>query len=193
MHDVGRDAIEAYLDRVMAHVSLARRDRARVRGELKDHLTELAAEAGKHLATQEEITAMLENEFGKPEVVGKGISDSKGRVRTTLKKLTRRLVVAVAVLVVLNFSIRWAIAEPFIVPSKALEPLIPQGSRILVYKLASVFRAGDIVAFRDLEGQKMVAIVKKEQGGVLTVSRNGEADCEVAHGRVIGRVVANTR
>src|SRR5437667_11721994 len=82
-----RDAIEEYLDLVMAHASLSRRDQARVRPELKDHLAELAAEAqrrasppAKHSSTQEEITAMLEREFGKPAVAGKGISSAKGRV-----------------------------------------------------------------------------------------------------------------
>src|SRR5438874_2471687 len=108
-----RDAIEEYLDQVMEHASLAKRDQARVRAELKDHLAELATEARKHSSTQEEVTAMLENDFGKPEVVGKGISNAKGRVRTYLKKLGKGLLIAVAALVVLNFSIRWAIAEPF--------------------------------------------------------------------------------
>ena len=134
---------------------------------------------------------MPESEFGKPEVVGKEIA--KGRVRSYLKKWKTALPIAVAVCLVLNFSIRWAIAEPFYVPGKAVEPSIPQGSRILVYKLASVFRAGDVIAFRDLEGEILLAIVKTDQGGVLTVSRNGEADREVPHARVIGRVVANTR
>jgi hypothetical protein len=188
-----RDAIEEYLDRVMAHASLARRDQARVRDELKDHLAELAAEAGKHSSTQEEITAMLENEFGKPEVVGKGISNAKGRVRTSLKKLKRGVPVAVAVFLVLVVSIRWAVAQTFYVPGKGGEPLIPQGSRVLVYKLASVFRAGDVVAFRNLEGEILLGIVKADGGSVLTVSRNGEADREVPRARVIGRVVANTR
>jgi len=188
-----RDAIEEYLDQVMAHASLARRDQARVRAELKDHLAELAAEARKHSSTQEEIAAMLESEFGKPEVVGKGISNAKGRVHTYLKKLKRGLPIAVAVCLVLVLSIRWAIAEPFYVPGKGAEPSIPQGSRILVYKLVSVFHAGDVVAFRNLEGEALLAIVKTDQGGVLTVSRNGEADREVPHARVIGRVVANTR
>src|SRR5437763_5240553 len=130
-----RDAIEVYLDRLMAHASLARRDQARVRAELKDHLADLVAEARKHSSTQEEITAMLESEFGKPEVVGKGISNAKGRVRTYLKKLKRGLPITAAVLLVLGFSIRWAVAEPFYVPGKGGEPCIPQGSRILVYKL----------------------------------------------------------
>ncbi len=75
-----RDAIEDYLDQVMAHASLARRDQGRVRAELKDHLAELVGEAREHSSTQGEITAMLEREFGKPEVVGKGISSAKGRV-----------------------------------------------------------------------------------------------------------------
>jgi len=188
-----RDAIEEYLDQVMAHASLAPGDQNRVRAELKDHLAELAAEARKHSSTQEEITAMLESEFGKPEVVGQGISNAKGRVRTWLKKRKRSLLIAVAACLVLNFSIRWAIAEPFYGPGKGAEPSIPQGSRILVYKLASTFRAGDVVAFRNLEGVVLLAIVKTDQGGVLTVSRNGEADREVPHARVIGRVVANTR
>ena len=188
-----RDAIEEYLDQVMAHASLARRDQARVRAELKDHLAELAAKARKHSSTQEEITAMLESEFGKPQVIGKGISNAKGRVRTYLKKLKRGLPVAAAACLVLVFSIRWAIAEPFYVPGKAAEPSIPQGSRILVYKLASVFRAGDVVAFRNLEGITLLGIVKTDQEGVLTVSRNGETDREVPHSRVIGRVVASTR
>ena len=188
-----RDAIEEYLDQVMAHASLARRDQARVRAELKDHLAELTAEARKHFSTHEEITAMLESEFGKPEVVGKGISSAKGPVRTWLKKLKRGLPIAVAACLVLSFSIRWAIAEPFYVPGNAVEPTIPQGSRVLVYKLVSVFRAGDVVAFRNLDGPILLAIVKTDQGGVLTVSRNGEADREVPHARVIGRVVANTR
>ena len=187
------DAIEEYLDRVMAHASLARPDQARVRAELKDHLAELAAEARKHSSTQEEITAMLESEFGKPEVVGKGISDAKGRVRSSLKKLKRGLPIALAVCLVLNFSIRWAVAEPFYVPGKGAAPSIPQGSRVLVYKLASLFRAGDVVAFRSLEGEALLAVVKTDQGGVLTVSRNGEADREVPHAQIIGRVVANTR
>lgn len=188
-----RDAIEEYLDQVMAHASLARRDRARVRAELKDHLMELAAEAQKQSSTQEEITAMLENEFGKPEVVGKEISNARGPVRTHLKRLKKGVLIAVAVCLVLNFSIRWAIAEPFYVPGKGVEPSIPQGSRILVYKLASVFRAGDVVAFHTLEGEVMVAVVKTDQGGISTVSINGEADREVPHAQVIGRVVANTR
>lgn len=74
-----RDAIEEYLDRVMAHAALTVRDQERVRDELKDHVAELVAGAGKHSSTQEEITAMLENEFGSPEVVGKGIAHAKGR------------------------------------------------------------------------------------------------------------------
>ena len=188
-----RDAIEEYLDRVMAHASLVPRDQARVRAELKDHLVELAAEARGHSSTHEEITAMLENEFGKPEVVGKGISDAKGLGRTSLKKLSRGLAIALAVCLVLNFSIRWAVAEPFYVPGKGAEPSVPQGSRVLVYKLASAFRAGDVIAFRSPEGDILLGVVQTDQAGVLTLSRNGEPDREVPHARVIGRVVANTR
>ena len=136
---------------------------------------------------------MLESEFGKPEVVGKGISNAKGRVRTYFKKVKSGLLITMAGCLALVFSIRWAVAEAYYVPGKGAEPSIPQGSRVLVYKLTSVFRAGDVVAFRDLGGTILLGIVRTDQGGVLTVSRNGEADCEVPPARVIGRVVANTR
>lgn len=188
-----RDAIEEYLDNVMAHASLAARDQTQVRAELKDHLEELAAEMRDHSSTQEEIIAMLESEFGKPQVVGKQIANGKGRFRTYFKKLKRRLAIAAAICLVLDFSIQWAIAQPFYVPGKGAEPLIPQGSRVLVYKLASVFRAGDVVAFHNLEGETLLGIVKTDQGDVLIVSRNGDADRPISHARVIGRVVANTR
>jgi len=49
--------------------------------------------------------------------------------------------------------------------------------------------AGDVVAFGNAEGVALLGIVKTDQRGVLTVSRNGEVDREVAH----ARVVANTR
>ena len=136
---------------------------------------------------------MLENEFGKPDVVGKAISTAKGPLRTYLKKWKRSLLIAAAACLGLAFSVQWAIAQPFYVPGKGAEPLIPQGSRILVYKLASAFRAGDVVAFRNPDGVALLGIVKTDHEGLLTVSRNHEADREVPHTQVIGRVVANTR
>jgi len=110
-----------------------------------------------------------------------------------LRKLKRGLAVAAAVGLVWVFPIRWAVAEAFYVPGKGAEPSIPQGCRILVYKLAAAFRAGDVVAFPNPEGDILLGVVKTDQGGVLTVSRNGETDREVPRARVIGRVVANTR
>jgi hypothetical protein len=136
---------------------------------------------------------MLESESGKPEAVGKGNSTAMGRVRAYFKKSKKGVSIAMAACLVLVFTIRGAVAQSFYVPGNGAEPSIPQGSRILVYKLASVFRAGDVIAFRDLDGKALLAIVQTDEGGFLTVSRNGEADREVPHARVVGRVVANTR
>ncbi len=187
------DPIDEYLDQIMAHASLAPRDHHRVRAELKDHLAELIAKASKHPSSHKEITAMLENEFGKPDVIGKEIAAAKRPLRSRLTSLKKGLPLALAACLVLALSIRWAVAEPFYVPGKGAEPLIPQGSRILVYKLASDFRPGDVIAFHTPRGPILLGIVKANNGGVFTVSRNGEADREISHAQVIGRVLANTR
>ena len=158
--------------------------------ELESHLRQSLDERAVMTADEAWVAAVsrlgdldkLRREFAKARPAG-----------TRLKKLKRALAVAAAVCLVWVFPIRWAVAEAFYVPGKGAEPSIPQGSRVLVYKLAAAFRAGDVVAFRNPEGGILLAIVKTDQRGVLTVSRNGEADREVPHARVIGRVVANTR
>jgi hypothetical protein len=190
-----RDAIDQYLDEVLGFASLARDDERRVRAELKDHLEELATVARQTSSTQKEILAMLNSEFGKPGVVGRAIASARGRLRTYVKKQRTRLPVGLAVALVVAFSIRWAVAEEFRAATSAVAPNVPEGSRMLVYKLASAFHPGDVIVFRSPDGIAMLGVVRSESEdrSALTVGRNGEADRNVAHASVVGRVVLNTR
>jgi signal peptidase I len=51
------------------------------------------------------------------------------------------------VLVAAGF-VRTFVAEPFLVTATYVEPELPRGSRILVWKLSGNFIAGDVVAYR---------------------------------------------
>jgi hypothetical protein len=189
------DAVEQYLDEVLAYASLARGDERRVREELRDHLEELATTARENNATQEEVCTMLQNEFGKPEAIGNAIARAKGRFRTYLKKQKRRLPITLAVVFILVLLLELTVIRVFRAATDAVAPNIPLGSRMLVYKLASAFRPGDVVAFRSAEGKTRLGVVQTvdDGDGSLKVMRNGEPEQIVGRGKVIGRVVANTR
>jgi hypothetical protein len=188
------DPVKRYLDEVMAQAELAEPDRRRVRAELNDHLNTLAASSPS--TTPVEVLTMLHEQFGDPKQLGQEISKAKGRFRTYLKKKARRLPVTIAVAVVLMFSVRWAVAQPFYVPSDAAAPAVPKGSRVLVYKWASSFSAGDVIVWQDGAGKYMLGTVTPEQGpatNAIRLARKGEADRVVRRADVLGKVVLNTR
>ena len=142
-----RDPIEDYLDRVMARARLGPAEARRVREELRDHVRDLIED---HPSLHEsEVFAMVEREFGDPEEIGQAIGRSKGRrVRAFLKARGRRYAVRVAVVLALLVSLRWAVAEVFYTPSGSMAPVLPRGSRCLVYKLATHYAAGDVIVYR---------------------------------------------
>ena len=188
------DPVERYLDEVMTHAELATPDRRRVRAELNDHLNTLVASSPS--TSPQEVLAMLHEQFGNPQQLGEEISQAKGRFRTYLKKKTRRLPITIAVAVVLVFSVRWAVAQPFYVPSDAAAPAVPKGSRCLVYKWASSYRPGDVIVWRDDAGIYMIGTVigtEEVAPRLIRLARRGQADRLIPREDVVGKVVLNTR
>jgi len=185
-----RDPISCYIQDVMEYADLAREDERAVRGELNEHLQTLFA--GKLSVNQKEATAMIENEFGKAGIIGRGIARAKGRFRTYLKKQRRRLPITIPVALVLALSVRWAVAETFYAAGSGAEPLIPQGSRVVVYKLAKSFLPGDVIVFR-VSDVYLLGIVKGQAANGLVVGRHEEPDMMVQLDKVVGRVFLNTR
>lgn len=111
-----------------------------------------------------------------------------------MRRLGSLAVVAAAAVVCATLGVRQAVAAVYTVPFGSMEPELPRGSRILVYKLADTFTPGDIVAYRHSSGRTYLGRFEGEDGaGVLAVSRNGTGPLRVQPGDVIGRVVLSTR
>ena len=141
-----RDPIARYLEDVLCYADLAAGDERNVRAELSEHLHELAAPADSSNPT--EVYAMLNDQFGTPKRVGRGIAAAKGRLRTYFKKTVRKLPLRVGVALVLAIAVRQCVAQEFYVPGNSVAPVVPQGSRVFVYKLAKSFNPGDVVVYR---------------------------------------------
>jgi hypothetical protein len=184
------DAIERYIENVLIRADLSVDDERIVRAELNEHLHNLLA--GKPAADPKEVYAMIENEFGNAGAIGKSIAAAKGRMRTYFKKQMRKLPLKLAAVIVLAFTVRYAVAQPFYVPSNAAAPQIPQGSRVLVYKLTRSFVPGDVVVFT-ADAVHQVGIVVSVQEDNLVVQKHGVEKFTVPLDQVVGRVILNTR
>jgi len=188
-----RDPIDRYIEDVIVAADLAREDERAVSAELKEHLLSLAANSKK--SNPKEIYAMIENEFGNANKIGRSIAAAKGRFRTYLKKQRRRLLPKIAVALVLAFAVRCAVAEPFLAAGDGASPQIPRGSRVMVYKLTRTFVPGDVIVFKTAEVENLLGVVKESTGESLIVQRNHGVlpDVTVPLSRVVGRVFLNTR
>lgn len=100
-----------------------------------------------------------------------------------------------AAALVLTIGVRTAVAQVYVVPTASIEPEIPQDSRVLVYKLASGFEPGQIVAYRHTTGVAWLGRIEHVDAatGDLTVRRNGTGPIVIGDDVVIGRVVLGTR
>ena len=184
-----RDGLERYLEDVICRANLAREDERVVEAELREHLQVLAA--ASQASTPKEIYAMLEQEFGPAKAIGSGIARAKGQFRTFLKKQMRIKPIAVAL--VLAFMVRWAVAAPFYAASDAAAPQVPQGSRVLVYKLAKTFVLGDVVVYRNADNDFRMGIVTGVQTDGLNVQKRGQDPMFVPIDHIVGRVFLTTR
>ncbi|MEQ8316719.1 MAG: S26 family signal peptidase [Phycisphaerales bacterium] len=101
----------------------------------------------------------------------------------------------VAIALLLTIGVRSAVAQVYVVPTAAIEPEIPRDSRVLVYKLASRYQPGQIVAYHHAPGIVWLGRVESFDPGLrtLTISRNGTGPVVISKDVVVGRVVLGTR
>lgn len=111
------------------------------------------------------------------------------------RRLLIRSGIGLGVAMILMVGIRTSVASVYTVPMASMEPELPAGSRVLVYKLADSFAPGQIVAYRHTSGEVYLGRVEAwDQGaGAVTLNRNGVGTFAIAEKDVIGRVVMNTR
>jgi tRNA A-37 threonylcarbamoyl transferase component Bud32 len=105
------------------------------------------------------------------------------------KRLRRFFVVTLPVAVVIALVIRTFFLQAFIAATDAAAPEVPRGSHFLVWKQTRHFAPGDLVAYR-WEGHVNIGRVSRNEGGVIWVNRNGQADAAVAVGEIVGKVIS---
>jgi hypothetical protein len=190
-----RNPVETYLENVLCWADLAPADERNVRAELAEHVHQMELESRTN--DPKEIYAMLKEQFGSEKKLGRAIATAKGRIRTYFKKKRRVWPIQCAIAVVLGLAVRFALAQPFYVAGEGVSPLVPKGSRVLVYKWATSFSPGDVVAYRYGDSEYRLGIVNREtRDGHWLVERTTagkkettELTCE----RIVGRVILNTR
>jgi hypothetical protein len=108
------------------------------------------------------------------------------------RKYSRSLILNVLAPVGLALILKVAVAESFIAKTATVSPEVPTGSFVIVYKLASQFAPGDIIAYRD-DATTFLGRVVESNDGSLQVARDNKAPEGVARKAIIGRVVVATR
>ena len=190
-----RDPIELYLENVLCYADLAAKDERSVRAELAEHLNLLAVQSRTN--DPKEIYTMLGAQFGSEKKLGRAIAAAKGRVRTYFKKRARRWPIQIAIILVLAFAVRFAVAQAFYVTGDGASPTVPRGSRVLVNKLAGSFAAGDVVVFRHGDGEFWIGIVDRqmaENRWLIEKTTAGKKEMfELSREQIVGRVFLNTR
>ena len=108
-------------------------------------------------------------------------------IKRTLWALVIALVSAVVVWGLLLKTVR--------MQTKALSPEIPRHSRVVLYRRASSFEPGDIVAYRHDDGRAMLARVLEIDKATrkIKVDRNDSDPKTVALSDVIGRAIWHTK
>jgi hypothetical protein len=190
-----RDPIEKYLEDVICYADLVSADERSVRAELSEHLHSLVENS--QASDPKEIYAMLKDQFGNPKKVGLNIAAAKGRLRTYFKKRVRKLPLQLAIALVLAFAVRYSVAQTFYVSGDGAAPMIPRGSRVLVYKLAHSFNPDDVVVYRNTSGEFLLGTILREShsnGWIVARYTGSQREVhEVPRERIVGRVFLNTR
>jgi hypothetical protein len=186
--------IEKYLEDVLCYADLAKDDERSVRAELSEHLHELQSATS---SPPTEVYTMLKDQFGSPKIVGRAIAAAKGRLRTYFKKTTRKLPLRIGIALILAFAVRYAVAEEFYIAGPGVAPVIPLGSRVLVYKLAKSFSPNDIVVYQISSGQYHAGtILRQTPTGSYLIERNtgqSKETQDIPVQNIVGRVFLNTR
>lgn len=109
------------------------------------------------------------------------------------KRFVRQTVLTLGVALVCAFGIKAAVAESFVVQTDAVAPEVPKGARLIVYKLASEYRVGDIVLYKSNGKNYVGRVANILPNDQLTIERNDEPDAKLAASELVGRCVLNTR
>jgi tRNA A-37 threonylcarbamoyl transferase component Bud32 len=106
-------------------------------------------------------------------------------VRKWWRKALITLLLTIAIVIPLHV---WVL-QAFVIPVKSLEPELPLGSRVLVWKLSRQFAPGDIIAHKH-GAQVWVSRVVRDEQEQLVLQRNQRPEEMLPRADVIGKVVS---
>jgi hypothetical protein len=114
-------------------------------------------------------------------------SNPKQAILRKAKKFAIWCVIVGAIILPVRLCVAMTVRET----TSAVSPEIPQGSFVLVYRLASDFKPGDIVLCR-IESGFRLARCEAVSGSVLHVSRFDQ-HLDVPRNEIIGKIILATR
>jgi signal peptidase I len=101
----------------------------------------------------------------------------------------QRALYNIAIALLLALPLRAWVVQAFVINGKSVEPEIPPGSHMLVWKLSKSFTPGDIIAHRHAD-QVWVSRVVRVEGDAFIVQRNQWPEEKLPSKDVIGKVVS---
>ncbi|MBL9117778.1 MAG: protein kinase [Verrucomicrobiaceae bacterium] len=124
----------------------------------------------------------------------RGTASASGHLLTGLAKWgalpwSRRLVWKLVVAIPIVLVLKVFVLAVYVVPTASMAPEIPQGSRVLVWKLSSSYQPGDIIAHPRGEGTWLGRVIER-QGENLLLGRNNSQRELVPEREVIGKVIS---
>lgn len=119
-------------------------------------------------------------------------SASSSHRQNRWKQRLRKIAISLAMALMIAFSIKAAVADLYVVRTTGVSPEVPEGTRVLVYKLSPEYAVGQIVAFQDGDLVKLARVTQITEQ-TLTVDRNDAPPQELPLDRLIGRVIVGTR
>jgi predicted Ser/Thr protein kinase len=103
------------------------------------------------------------------------------------RKGWRKLLWGVGVGLAIAVTLRAWVVQSFTIPGRSMEPELPAGSVVMVWKLGKEFSKGDIVTYRTRNGP-FVGRVLVGSDEEITLGRNGDQQVVVPRSAVIGKV-----
>jgi hypothetical protein len=170
-----------------------------IAAELEAHLRDATAagiirglsadQAFREAQTRLGQSAELRSEFAKVEQTRTSKSMKTSLLKSPrLRRIARNLVVIIAVVL----TLRTFVLTPYRSAGASVAPEIPPGSHLLAWKLAPRFSPGDVAVYREGDYAYLGRVTGVNADG-LSIIRNNQAEQNIAHDLVIGRVIAATR
>ena len=109
-------------------------------------------------------------------------------------KKTKKTLLSVVIAVAIAVPVRAALFSTYRAKTDAVSPEVPKGSYVIVYKLATSFRSGDIVVYRGQDKAMLGRVMDFDKStDIIRVERRDGNPKELSPTTVIGRAVLNTR